>query len=157
MKYNKKNGFVFSVVIIIIGLLFVFYFIVSQSWSMSISRSRYENALNNAKAYYMARSGMEQIILKLDTMKKYCHEAILNLEKAPVNERNYLFSVFMDDINVPPHDDFKKNEKLEYSVNEFNIFYKDTENSTLTFEIKVTGKYSGFESSIKRLICISRE
>lgn len=156
MKYNNKNGFVLSVIIIIIGLLFVIYFIVSQSWAMSLSRTRYENTLYNAKAYYMARSGMEQIILKLDTMKKYCHEAILNLEKAPVSERNYLFSVFMEDIIIPPHDDYKKNEKLEYSVNEFNIFYIDTKNSTLTFEIKVTGKYSGFESSIKRLISISR-
>ena len=156
MKFNKKKGFVLSVIIIIIGLLFVIYFIVSRSWSMSLSRSRYENSLYNSKAYYMARSGMEQIILKLDTIKKYCPEAILNLEQAPVSERNYLFSVMMEDIIIPPHDDYKKNEKLEYSVNEFKIFHINTETSTLTFEIKVKGKYSGFESSIKRLISISR-
>ncbi len=155
MKCSNRKGLIIPTVICV--LLCVIYYIVSFSYSMSMSasRTRYQNSLCGIKAYYMARSGMEHIILKINTMKQYCYDAILNLEKAPDKEKKYLYSVFIEDVLMPPHDNYK-NEKLEYSIKKFNILSIDIENSTLTFEIEVNGKYCGYESSVKRIICLKR-
>ena len=152
INYNKKKGITIPLVLCII--LVIVCYLISLSWAMSISRDRYENTLNNQKAYYMARSAMEQIELKLVTMHQYCYESISNLENAPDDEKNFLFSVFIKDI-LKPLDKNITDEKLEYLVNEFKIFSVNKETSTLTFEVKVTGKCGGYESSIKRLITIS--
>ena len=99
INYNKKKGITIPLVLCII--LVIVCYLISLSWAMSISRDRYENTLNNQKAYYMARSAMEQIELKLVTMHKYCYESISNLENAPDDEKNFLFSVFIKDILKP--------------------------------------------------------
>lgn len=151
INYNNKKGLTIPLVLCII--LIIVCYIISLSWVMSISRDRFENTINNQKAYYMARSAMEHIELKLRTMHHYCYESITNLENAPDNEKDFLFSVFIKDI-LKPLDKIITDEKLEYNVNEFKIFSFNKESSTLTFEIKVTGKYGGYESSVKRLISI---
>ena len=153
---NCKNRKGIIVPIVLCIILIVFAYIISLSWAMSSSRSRYENTLNSRKAYFMARSAMEHIELKIKTMQRYCYEAILNLEQASDEEREFIYSIFVKDILTPLDNNISK-EPLEYHINEFKIVSKDdVESSSFTFEIKVTGKYGGYESSIKRLIRVSR-
>ncbi len=153
-RCNNNKGWVIPSILCV--LLLIICHIFFSFWSMSVSRSRYENTLNSRKAYFMARSAVEHIELKIKTMQHFCYESILNLEKAPDDEKNFLFSVFMKDILVPFDNQISK-EKLEYYIKELKILPNEKDTSSLTFEIKVTGVCGGYESSIRRLIKVSRE
>ena len=154
MKYNKKKGMAIPIVLCVI-LCFGCY-VASLSWSMSNSRSRYEKTFNNRRAYFMARSGMEHMMLKLKTMQRHCSESMLTLENAPSESKSLVYSVFTGDIIIPPDNDYKRNEKNEYRVTDFKVESVDLESSSLTLQIEVLGKCGGYTNSIKRLIRISR-
>lgn len=131
-------------------------YIVSLSWSMSNARSRYQQTLNNRKAYFMARSGIEHIMLKLKTTQRHYIEAMTALESATTEEeRKLLYSIFTEDVVVPPDNDHT-GEMYEYRISGFNIESVDLEASNLTLQLEALGKYGGYKNSIKRLIRISR-
>lgn len=51
---------------IILGLvLCLAIWMASLSWTMTNNRSRYQQVLKSRKAYFMARSGMQHLLLKL--------------------------------------------------------------------------------------------
>lgn len=153
MKYKRKNGMAIPIVL---GIILCFgCYIASLSWSMTNSRNRFERTYNNRKAYFMARSGMDHMLFKLKTMQRHCYESMLTLENAPEEEKNLLYSVFAEDIMIPPDNDFT-GERHEYRVNDFKIKTVDLDSSSLTLELKVTGKYGGYQNSIGRLVRISR-
>ena len=154
MKQNKKNGMALPIVLCVIVCLGCY--IVSLSWSMANSRNRYEKTLNNRKAYFMARSGIEHLMLKIKTMQRHCPDTMLVLEKAPEEEQKLLSSVFTGDIIIPPSDNFKKNDKYEYRISDFKIESVDLENSSLVLQMESVGKYGGYSDNIKRLVRISR-
>ncbi|MBQ2592107.1 MAG: hypothetical protein II567_02345 [Candidatus Riflebacteria bacterium] len=154
MKQNNKKGMALAIVLCVIVCLGCY--IVSLSWSMANSRNRYEKTLNNRKAYFMARSGIEHLMLKIKTMQRHCPDTMLALEKAPEEEKNLLNSVFTGDVIIPPNKDFRKNDKYEYRINEFKIESVDLENSSLVLEMESVGKYGGYSDNIKRLVRISR-
>ena len=154
MKHNKKNGIAIPIVLCVI-VCFGCY-IVSLSWSMANSRNRYEKTLNNRKAYFMARSCLEHMMLKIKTMQRHCPDSMLSLENAPTEEKSLLNSVFTGDIIIPPDKDYKKNNKYDYRVTDFKIESVDKNNSSLILQIGVTGKYGGYSNNIKRLVRISR-
>ena len=154
MKYKNKNGMAIPIVLCVI-LCFGCY-VASLSWSMSNSRSRFEKTFSNRKAYFMARSGMEHMMLKLKTMQRHCSESMLTLENVPDEAKSLVYSVFTGDIIIPPENNYKHKEKNEYRVNNFQIESVDLETSTITLQIEVIGKSGGYSNSIKRLIRISR-
>ena len=154
MKQNNKNGMAIPIVLCVI-VCFGCY-IVSLSWSMANSRNRYEKTLNNRKAYFMARSGIEHLMLKIKTMQRHCPDTMLALEKAPEEEKNILNTVFTGDIIIPADNDYKKLDKYEYRINEFKIESVDMENSSLVLHIESIGKCGGYTDNIKRLVRISR-
>lgn len=153
MKYKNKKGIAIPIVLGVI--LCLGCYIASLSWSMINSRNRYEKTYNNRKAYFMARSGLDHLLFKLKTMQRHCYESMLTLESAPEEEKQLLYSVFSEDILVPPDNNYT-GEKYEYRVKSFKIKSVDLDSSTLTLELKVTGKYSGYQNSIERLVKISR-
>ncbi len=158
MKHNTKKGIAIPIVLAVV-LMFGCY-VVSLSLSMSNSISRYEKTLNNRKAYFMARSGIEHMMLKIKTMQRHCSDSILTMEKAILedvaeSEKQYLFSVFKEDIKIPPDNDLTS-DKCEYYIDKFKIESVDLESSSLTLEIEAIGKYFGSKNSIKRLVRISR-
>lgn len=154
MKHNNKNGRAIPIILCVI--VFLGCYIVSLSWSMADSRNRYEKTLNNRKAYFMARSGIEHLMLKIKTLHRYCPDTMLALEKAPEEEKNILSSVFIGDIIIPPDNNYKKLDKYEYRINNFKIESVDSENSSLDLQIESTGKFGGYSDNIKRLVRISR-
>jgi hypothetical protein len=123
---------------------------------MANSRNRYEKTLNNRKAYFMARSGIEHLMLKIKTLQRHCPDSMLALENAPEEEKTLLKNVFIGDIIIPPDNDFKINDKYEYRVNDFKVESVDLENSSLVLQIEVVGKCGGYSDNIKRLVRISR-
>lgn len=154
MTQNNKNGMALPIVLCVI-VCFGCY-VVSLSWSMANSRNRYEKTLNNRKAYFMARSAIEHLMLKIKTLQRHCPDSMLALENAPEEERNLLNTVFTGDIIIPPDNDFNINGKYDYRVNDIKIETVDLENSSLILQIEVVGKYGGYSDNIKRLVRISR-
>ncbi len=141
---------------IIFGLvLCLAIWVASLSWTMTNSRARYQQVLKARKAYFMARSGMQHLFLKLKTMQRHCIEAMQSIENANDDEKKLLYSVFIEDIIVPPDDSYT-GEKYEYRVNEFKVESIDHEESKLTLQVGVEGSFGGQKNSISRLIRISR-
>ena len=155
MKDNNKKGMAIPIVLCVI-LCFGCY-VASLSWSMSNSRARYEKTLNNRKAYFMARSGIEHMFLKIKTMQRHCYESMLTLERVPDDEKTIIYSVFTEDVIIPPDKKINYNgEKFDYKINNFKICNVDLESSSLTIELESLGVCGGYKNSIKRLIKISR-
>lgn len=152
-QIQNRKGIAIPIVLVVV-LCFGCY-IVSLSWSMSNARSRYQQTLNNRRAYFMARSGMEHIMLKLKTMQRHCCDSMMSLENAPEEDKDLLYKVFTEDVLIPP-DNHYTGEKFEYRVNDFGIESVDLEACMLTLRLEVLGKYGSYQNSIKRLIRISR-
>ena len=141
---------------IIFGLvLCLAIWVASLSWTMTNSRARYQQVFKARKAYFMARSGMQHLFLKLKTMQRHCIEAMQSIENANDDEKKLLYSVFIEDVIVPPDDSYT-GEKYEYRVNEFKVDSIDHEESKLTLQVGVEGSFGGQKNSISRLIRISR-
>ena len=151
---NKyKNNLIVSIILFFVVLYFCYY-IVSLSLSMSEARSRFEKTYNNTKAYYMARSAVDQVFLKLETMNHYNDDSLFTARNLPQSERKIFYLRFAEDIFIPPGGSDNK-AKYEYRINDFKLVSTDSNVSSLTFELKATGNYEGYENSIKRFISIS--
>jgi hypothetical protein len=141
---------------IVLGLIMCLaVWIGSLSWTMTNSRSSFQQVLKGRKAYFMARSGLQHLLLKIKTMQRHCHESFNALENADADEIKLLTAVFIEDIIVPPDDNYT-GEKYDYRVNEFKIESVDYENAKLTLQIGAEGGFGGQKNSISRLIRISR-
>ena len=154
MKNNEKKGMALPIVLCVIVCLGCY--VISLSWSMANSRNRYDKTFKNKKAYFMARSAMEHMMLKIKTLQRHCSESMLTLENVPEDEKKIVYSIFTGDIVIPPDNDYKNNDRYEYRINDFNIKSVDLEKSALIVEIETIGKFGGYSNSIKRLIRISR-
>ena len=159
MKQNEniyKNNLIVPIILFFVVLYFCYY-IVSLSLSLSEARSRFEKTYNNMKAYYMARSAIDQAILKLETMNHYNDDSLFTAKNLPQNERKIFYQRFTEDIFIPSGGTDNK-EKYEYRINDFKLVSTDSNVSSLTFEIKATGnygEYGGYENNIKRFIRLS--
>ena len=150
---NGKKGLAIPIVLCVILCLGIY--VVSMSWSMSTARNRYTKTLNNRKAYFMARSCVEHLLLKIKVMQSRCWDSMLALETKNEEDKVLYNSVFKEDILVPPDNNYT-GEKFEYRLNEFSVDSVDLENSRITINIDVTGKYGANKNGIKRLMCVSR-
>ncbi len=156
MKLSVENRKGIALPIVLVVILCLGGYVTSLAWSMSNARSRYHQTLNNRKAYFMARSGMEHIMLKLKVMQRRCCDAMIALEETTdENDKKLLNNVFIEDILIPPDNNYT-GEKYEYRVNDFGIESVDLDASKLTLRLEVTGKSGGNKNSIKRLVRISR-
>lgn len=150
---QNRKGIAIPIVLAVV-LCFGCY-VASLSWQMSNARSRYQRILNDRRAYFMARSGMEHLMLKLKTMQRHCCDSMMALENASDEDKDLLYKVFTEDVLIPPDNSYT-GEKYEYRVDKFNIESVDVEACRLTLDIEVVGKCGGYKNSIKRLSYISR-
>lgn len=153
MNTVNKRGMALAIVLGLVMCLSIW--IGSLSWTMTNSRSTFQQVLKTRRAYFMARSGLQHLLLKIKTMQRHCSEAITVMEKAEADERKLLKSVFIEDIIVPPDDNYT-GEKYDYRVSEFNIESIDYEQAKLTLQVGAEGSFGGQKNSISRLIRISR-
>lgn len=130
-------------------------YVTSFAWSMARARSSFQKTLNNRKAYYMARSGAEHLILKLKIMKQSCPESINSLVSGTEEERAVLNKAFMEDILVPFG---QGNDRClyEYRATDFSFNSDSRDKNGLIFQLTTEGKYSGYKSSVTRLVQLSR-
>lgn len=153
MMILNKNGVAMP---IIFGLILCMsIWIASLSWTMRNSRSQYQQFVRIKQAYFMSRSALQHFFLKIKTMQRYCPVSMLALEKANKDEWKKLSGVFVEDI-IPPPDNERTAEKYNYRVTDFKIDSVDYNKSKLIIQIEAQGRYAGKESSIKRLLRISR-
>lgn len=153
MKSNSKKGIAMP---IILGLvLCIAIWVGSLAWTMTNSRSRYQQVIKSRQANFLARSAFQHFFLKLKTMQRLCPQSIKVLEEANQDEKKNLHGVFIEDIIVPPDDKFS-GEKLSYKINDFNIESIDFDRSLVTIAVRSEGKYGGAKNNLKRLVRISR-
>ena len=129
--------------------------VASLSWTMTNSRARYQQTLTSRKAYFMARSGFEHLLLKIKYMQRNCLESMIAIEQANSDEKKILYPVFLGDIMVPL-DVRASDEHIGYKVSRFNVEAVDKNTSTMTFEAEITGSIGGQKNAISRLMKISR-
>lgn len=153
MNGMNRRGMALAIVLGLVMCLALW--IGSLSWTMTNSRSTFQQVLKTRRAYFMARSGLQHLLLKIKTMQRHCSETITVMEKAEADERKLLKSVFIEDIIVPPDDNYT-GEKYDYRVSEFNIESIDYEQAKLTLQVGAEGSFGGQKNSISRLIRISR-
>ncbi len=153
MNRMNRRGMALAIVLGLVMCLALW--IGSLSWTMTNSRSTFQQVLKTRRAYFMARSGLQHLLLKIKTMQRHCSETITVMEKAEADERKLLKSVFIEDIIVPPDDNYT-GEKYDYRVSEFNIESIDYEQAKLTLQVGAEGSFGGQKNSISRLIRISR-
>lgn len=151
--FNNKRGLALPIILALVLLLAIW--IGSLAWSMTNARSRFQQVHKARKAYFMARSGLQHFLLKLKMLQRHGVESMRALEQANEDEKKVLYSVFVQDIMVPPDDSYS-GEKYEYRVNEFNIESVDYENARITLQIGAEGRFGGQKNSISRLVRISR-
>lgn len=149
----QRNGIAMPIIFGLVLCLAVW--VASLSWTMTNSRSRYQQVLKGRKAYFMARSGMQHLLLKLKTMQRHCIESMQAIEDANEDEKKLLYGVFIEDIIVPP-DDKSTGDKYDYRVREFRVESVDLEDAMLTLQVGVEGSFGGQKNSISRLIRVSR-
>jgi hypothetical protein len=148
-----KRGLALPIILALV--LFLAIWIGSLAWSMTNARSRFQQVYKARKAYFMARSGLQHFLLKLKTMQRNGIESMRALEQANADEKKILYSVFLQDIIVPPDNSYS-GEKYEYRVSEFNIESVDYESSRITLQVETEGGFAGQNNSISRLIRVSR-
>lgn len=153
MKHHAKKGVAIPLVFGLVLCLAIW--VASLSWTMTNSRSRYQQVIRGRKAYFMARSGMQHFLLKLKTMQRHCPESMRAIENADNDEKKLLYAVFIEDIIVPPDNSYS-GEKYDYRVSEFDLESVDLENAKLTLQVGVEGSFGGQKNSISRLIRVSR-
>lgn len=153
MKQHAKKGIAMPIIMGLVLCLAIW--VASLAWTMTNSRSRYQQVVKSRKAYFMARSGMQHLLLKLKTMQRHCTESMLAIENANADEKKLLYDVFIEDIIVPPDDSYT-GEKYEYRVNEFKVESLDLENAKITLQVGIDGSFGGQKNSISRLIRVSR-
>ena len=141
---------------IILGLvLFLAVWIGSLAWSMTNARSRFQQVHKARKAYFMARSGLQHFLLKLKMMQRHGFESMRALEQANEDEKKVLYSVFLQDIIIPPDNSYS-GERYDYRVKVFNIESVDYDSSRITMQVETEGSFGGQKNSISRLIRVSR-
>jgi hypothetical protein len=153
MKARDNNGIAMPIILGLVLCLAVW--VASLAWTMTNSRSLYQQVLKGRKAYFMARSGMQHLLLKLKTMQRHCIESMQAVENANESEKKLLYAVFIEDIIVPP-DDNSTGEKYGYRVNDFRVESVDLEEAKITLQVGVEGTFGGQKNSISRLIRVSR-
>jgi len=128
MKARDNNGIAMPIILGLVLCLAVW--VASLAWTMTNGRSLYQQVLKSRKAYFMARSGMQHLLLKLKTMQRHGVESMQAIENANEDEKKLLYAVFIEDIIVPP-DDNNTGEKYGYRVNEFKVESVDLEEARL--------------------------
>jgi len=150
---KSRKGMALAVILAVVLCLGVW--ISSLAWTMTNSRSSMQQVFKGRKAYFMARSALEHFLLKVKIMQRQSSESMAALENANNDEKKMLFSVFKEDIIVPPDDNYT-GDKYHYRVNDLSIESVDYENGRLTMNVETEGSFGGKKSSISRLIRISR-
>ena len=141
---------------IIFGLILcIAIWIGSLAWTMTNSRSRYQQVIKSRQANFMARSAFQHFFLKLRTLQRQCPESIQALEQANNDEKKKLHAVFVEDIIVPPDDKYTA-ERLSYQISDFRFVSIDYEKSLLTVEIHSEGRFAGEKNRLKRLVRLGR-
>ncbi|NLF96372.1 MAG: hypothetical protein GX569_06505 [Candidatus Riflebacteria bacterium] len=141
---------------IILGLvMFLAIWIGSLAWTMTNARSRFQQVHKARKAYFMARSGLQHFLLKLKMLQRNGLESMRALERANEDEKKVLYSVFIQDIIVPPDNSYSA-ERYDYRVKTFNIESVDYDNARITMQVETEGSFGGQKNSISRLIRVSR-
>lgn len=153
MKRNKQ-GSIFIPIIALIVVLCLGYYIISLAYSMSETRNRFEQTLNNRRAYFMARSGIEHIVLKFNTLQKYNKEAINTLVNTEGEHKKTSYLTFTKDVQLPP-DNNHTGKNFGYNIEEFNLKYDNASSSSFIVELKSSGRYGKYRNNIKRLIKLS--
>lgn len=151
--HNSRKGMALAIILGVVVCLGLW--LGSLAWTMTNSRSAVQQVVKGRKAYFMARSALEHLLLKMKTMQRQSVESMTALENADNDEKKMLFSVFKEDIIVPPDDNYT-GEKYYYRVNNLSIESVDYENGRLTMNVETEGSFGGQKSSISRLIRISR-
>ncbi|GAB4277687.1 MAG: hypothetical protein Kow0029_20560 [Candidatus Rifleibacteriota bacterium] len=153
MILKRKSGIAMP---IILGLvLCIAIWVGSLAWTMTNSRSRYQQIIKSRQANFLARSAFQHFFLKLKTMQRLCPESVRALETANQDEKKILHDVFLEDIIVPPDEKFS-GETYSYRASDFSIESIDYERSQITIEITTEGSFGGEKSVLKRLVRISR-
>ncbi len=152
-KEDNRRGFALGVVLILIGCFGIW--ITSVSWTMMNNRSQYQRLLKGKQAYFLARSGMEHLLLKLKVMQRQCPHVVRALEAATDTEKQSLFMAFTEDVVVPVDSEFT-GESNKYGITEFDVESVDLDQGRLILRIGVKGQYGGFDNKVSRLMHISR-
>lgn len=153
MKSLNQRGLAMPV---ILGLILcIAIWIGSLAWTMTNSRSRYQQVIKSRQANFMARSAFQHFFLKLRTLQRHCPEAIKALEQANADEKKKLHAAFVEDILVPPDDKYTA-EKVSYRINDFKFASIDYERSFLTIDISSEGRFGGEKNQLKRLVRLGR-
>lgn len=151
--FNTRKGIAMPVILGLVLCLAVY--IASLSWTMSNLRSRYQQVLKSRQASLLARSAFEHFYLKFKTMQRLRPESIKAIEQANSDELNKLENIFCEDIIVPPDNDLS-NRKYSYGIKSFNVESVSYQEAAITLEVIAYGSYGGKESTLKRLVRISR-
>ena len=152
-RENSRRGFALGLVLIVVACFGLW--ITSVSWSMMNNRSQYRRLVKTKRAYYMARSGMEHLLLKLKVMQRQCPHTVRALEMAVESEKLQLFKIFTADV-VLPDDTAIIGETSRYNVTDFEVESVDFDTGRLTLRMGVTGVYEGYDNTISRLMRVSR-
>lgn len=126
----------------------------SLSWTMSNSRQRFQRALKARRAYFMARSALQHLFLKMKTFQRQRPEVMLALERASPEEWTTLSRAFIEDV-VRPGEPIAS-YAATYDVAEFRITGRDLEKSQLVIEILAEGTVDGTTETIRRVNRVSR-
>lgn len=140
---------------ILFGVVLIMgFWIGSLSLTMSNSRSRFQKAVRNRKAYYLARSGLQHFFLKIKLTQRHLPEAMLVLENASKAEFPRLSSAFTEDVVLP----FVTNDEFRgtYRISEFKIGVVDHMRAAMTMEVVSEGNYEGSLQTIQRVQRVSR-
>jgi hypothetical protein len=151
--FNYRRGLALPVILALVLLLAIW--IGSLAWSMTNARSRFQHVHKARKAYFMARSGLQHFLFKIKMLQRQGFEAMRSLEQANEDEKKVLYSVFLQDIIVPPDNSYS-GERYDYRVKTFNIESVDYDSSRITMQVETEGGFAGQKSSISRLIRVSR-
>ena len=136
-------------------ILCIAIWVGSLAWTMTNSRSRYQQVVKSRQANFLARSAFQHFFLKLRTLQRLCPESVKALEEANEDERKTLNGVFVEDLIVPADDKYTA-EKVSYKIGDFRIVSIDYEKAYVTIEVSSEGNYGGEKSLLKRLVRVSR-
>lgn len=151
-QYDKKD---IAIAVLLAVVLCLACYMFSLAREKVYVRSRFQKVYGSSRAYYMARSGAEHLILKLRTMRQYQPNSVFSLGKGLQEEKELLNKVFVEDI-VAPSDESNERELYGYKITEFSTESEVQESEKLTIQFKSEGMYNGYNSSIKRLVRIGR-
>lgn len=149
---NSRRGIALPVVFGVALCLAVW--VGSLSWTMSNSRHRFQRVVKARRAYFMARSALQHLFLKMKTFQRQQPDVMMALERATPEEWGTLSRAFTEDVVLPAA--LIGSYSASYGVKAFEITGRDIEKSQLVIEIQAEGTVDDMTETISRVNRVSR-